>query len=197
MKIIGLTGKTGAGKGEVCKILRKYGCYIIDTDKIAREIVEPCSPALKKLSEYFGEDIVDENGFLNRKLLAKRAFSDENKTKKLNEITHPFINEKVKEEIDFADKNGYGFCVIDAPVLLESDCKNFCDIIALVSASESLRLKRILLRDNISEDDAKIRIGAQKSDEYYEENSDIIIMNDKDDNLEEETKKLLKFAEEN
>jgi len=97
---------------------------------------------------------------------------------------------------DFADKNGYGFCVIDAPVLLESDCKNFCDIIALVSASESLRLKRILLRDNISEDDAKIRIGAQKSDEYYEENSDIIIMNDKDDNLEEETKKLLKFAEE-
>lgn len=195
MLVIGLTGKTGSGKSTVSLLLEKNGYFIIDGDKVAREIVQKDTPGLKKLCEVFGEDILNPDKTLNRKLLAKKAFADENSTKKLNETTHPFINEKIKEKIEFADKNGYEVCVLDAAALLESDCRNFCDIVAVVYCDEELRLKRIIERDKISVEDAKLRMNAQKDDEYYFKNADIIIINDEKNNIVEETKKLIDFAE--
>ncbi|MBQ7653488.1 MAG: dephospho-CoA kinase [Clostridia bacterium] len=194
MTVIGLTGKTGSGKSAVCKELEKHGVYIIDTDIIARKIVQKGMPALKKLCSYFGDGILKEDKTLDRKALAGIAFSCEENTKKLNEITHPYINEEVKNEIDFAEKNGYDFCVVDAAALLESECKNFCDFIAVVSASEETRLKRILARDFIDETSAMQRIRAQKEDEYYFQNADIIIMNENSQSVEDNAKKLLDFA---
>lgn len=195
MLVIGLTGKTGSGKSTVSSLLEKNGYLIIDGDKIAREIVQKETPGLKKLCEYFGEEILNPDKTLNRKLLAKKAFSDEESTKKLNEITHPFINEKIKEKIEFANKNGYEICVIDAAALLESDCRNFCDVVAVVCCDEELSLKRIIERDKISIENAKLRMNAQKDDEYYFKNADIIIFNNEKNNIVEETKKLIDFAE--
>lgn len=196
MTVIGLTGKTGSGKSSVCLELKKLGAYIIDTDVIARKIVEKDTPALKQLAEHFGDVILNEDGTLNRKALAKLAFSSKEETAKLNSMTHPYISKEVEKEITFAKENGYEFCIIDAAALIESDCKDLCDIIAVVCARENVRLKRILARDGIDEKTAKLRISAQKSDEYYFKNADIIIMNEDAQSVEDNALKLIEFAKE-
>ena len=196
MTVIGLTGKTGSGKSTVCSELKKRGVFVIDTDIIAREIVEKNSPALEKLRTFFGNEILNDDATLNRKALAKKAFSSEKNTLKLNEITHPYITKRVVEKIEFARENNYRFCVIDAAALLESECKDFCDIIAVVSASRQTRLKRIIERDSLTEDEALKRMNAQKEDEYYFKNADIIIMNDNDCEIGASVEKLFGFVKE-
>lgn len=196
MKVIGLTGKTGAGKSVICAVLKDMGAYIIDTDVIARKIVEKDMPALVELCDYFGSVILKDDKTLDRKVLAKLAFSSRENTLKLNEITHPYITKEVGKEIDFAKGNGFEFCVIDAAALLESDCKDFCDVIAVVLANEKLRLSRIMDRDGIDERSAALRIRAQKKDEYYSDKAEIIIMNDGSADLEKEARRLLDFTKE-
>lgn len=195
MLILGLTGKTGAGKSMVCSLLKERGCYIIDGDLVARQVLETGSPVIERLKETFGEDVVKYNGEVDRKLLASRAFHQEQKRKKLNAITHPAIREKVLEEIEVAKIEEYEVCIIDAAALLESEIKNDCDFIAVVFSPMDVRLKRIIERDNMSVTDAKRRIDAQKEDEFYLENADIIIINDGITDFENELSKLFKFIE--
>lgn len=177
MTVLGLTGKTGAGKTTVSALLREMDFYIIDGDIIARNITQKGKPALKELAKEFGCDIINSDGTLNRKLLAMRAFKDKESTAKLNSITHPKINEEFEEEIRKAKEQGFKAAVIDAAALLESSCKDLCEKIIVVTAPEDIRLKRILKRDSISETEAKTRMGAQFPDEYYFEKADIIIRN--------------------
>ncbi len=195
MFILGLTGKTGAGKSTVSSLLKEKGCYIIDADKVAREILFPDSPVIEKLKETFGEDVVKYNGEVDRKLLAQRAFSSREETEKLNAITHPVIREKIIDEIETAKIEEYEVCVIDAAALLESRIRNDCDSIAVVFAPMDVRLKRIIERDNMSVTDAKRRIDAQKDDEFYLRNADIIIINDGETDFENELNKLFNFIE--
>lgn len=194
MKIIGLTGKTGSGKSTFSLELKKRGWFVIDADICAREITEKGSPALKELCDYFGNDILLPDGSLDRKMLAKKAFSSEENKKILNSITHPRITENMKNKIASAEKAGYEYCLIDAAVLLESDCKNLCHKIITVNAPEEVRLRRILLRDGITKEEAMLRISAQREDEYYFSNSDIIINNGDDDDFREEVEKIISFA---
>ena len=177
MLIIGLTGKTGAGKSTVAAHLKEKGCYIIDGDVIARRITEKGSEVLPVLQKAFGKDILDEKGFLIRKLLAQRAFSSKENTALLNSITHPIIKKKSEEEIFKAEELGYKTAIIDAAALLDSDCKNLCEKIIVVTAPEDIRLERILRRDAINREQAMTRIKAQKDDEYYFSHADIIIRN--------------------
>lgn len=195
MMILGLTGKTGAGKSMVCSLLKERGCYIIDADKVAREILEPDSPVIEELKTTFGEDVVKYNGEVDRKILAAKAFSSREKTEKLNAITHPVIREKILEEIDVAKIEEYEVCVIDAAALLESEIKNDCNYIAVVFAPVDVRLKRIIERDNMSVTDAKRRIDAQKEDEFYLKNADIIIINDGVTDFDSELNKLFNFID--
>lgn len=195
MLILGLTGKTGAGKSMVCTLLKERGCYIIDGDKVAREILEVGSPVIEKLKVIFGEDIVKWGGEVDRKALAAKAFSSREETEKLNAVTHPVIREKVLEEIEVAKMEEYETCVIDAAALLECEIKNDCDYIAVVFAPVDVRLKRIIERDNMSVTDAKRRIDAQKEDEFYLENADIIIINDGVSDFDSEIGKLYRFIE--
>lgn len=195
MLVLGLTGKTGAGKSMVCSRLKEQGYYIIDGDKVARDILEPHSLVIEKLAETFGEDIVNFNGEIDRKLLAERAFSTREETEKLNSITHPVIREKILDEIDVAKIEEYEVCIIDAAALLECDVRLDCQKIAVVFAPADVRLKRIIERDNLSVTQAKRRMDAQKEDEFYLQNADIIIINDGASDFEEEFEKLLKFIE--
>lgn len=177
MLILGLTGKTGAGKSTVAAYLREKGCFIIDGDEAAREIVLPGMPALKSLSEEFGKDIINADGTLDRKALAKKAFSSRENTELLNKITHPFIKRRFEELIAFAKKEGYRTAVIDAAALLESDCRELCEKIIVVHAPEDVRLERILKRDGITREQAYIRMNGQKDDDYYLSRADFIIRN--------------------
>lgn len=190
MQTIGLTGKTGAGKTTVASYLREKGCYIIDGDVIARQITEKNSDVLPLLQKAFGDDILDENGELIRKVLAMRAFSSKENTAILNSITHPAIKQRCEKEMSRAEFLGYKTAIIDAAALLDSDCKNLCDKMIVVHADEETRLQRILKRDGITTTEAVTRIKAQKDDEYYLSNADIIIRNHSPYNIEEELLKL-------
>ena len=177
MKIFGLTGKTGAGKSTVASKLEAMGFYVIDGDLIARNITRKGKPALKELAKEFGCDIITEDGSLDRKKLASRAFKDKESTAKLNSITHPIIKAEFETEIEKAEEKGFSYAVIDAAALLESNCKDLCEKIIVVTAPEDIRLSRILQRDGITKEQALTRMNAQFPDEYYNEKADILIRN--------------------
>lgn len=193
MLVLGLTGKTGAGKSTVSALLKEKGCFVIDADKVASEILEKGSPVIEKLTQAFGEDIVKYNGEIDKKLLAMRAFASREETEKLNAITHPEIRRIILERIEDAKIEEYEVCVIDAAALLESEVRSDCEKIAVVFAPADVRLKRIIERDNLSVTEAKRRMDAQMSDEFYLENADIIIINDGVVDFDSETEKLLNF----
>lgn len=190
MRVIGLTGKTGAGKSTVAEFLKKKGCFIIDGDKIARDILLPGEPAVKELSEAFGEDIILPDGNVDRKKLAARAFASAEGTDMLNRITHPRITERFITERDKAEGDGYKIAVIDAAALLESDCKGLCSFFIVVTAPEEIRLERILKRDGITKEQAMTRIKAQKSDEYYFSQADYVVKNYEPYSIDGELEKL-------
>lgn len=170
---VGLTGPTGAGKSYVCEIFRQKGFKIIDCDKIAHELTAKNAPILTELASEFGEDVV-KNGELDRKLLASRAFDTKEHTKKLNSILHPAIAEKCKEEAQ-------GLTVIDASQLFEANMQNDCYKVIGVLADEDVRIKRIIARDNITEQQAKLRMSAQFDNDYFIDNCDYIIYNNGED----------------
>lgn len=180
MLILGLTGKTGAGKSTVASYLKEKDCFIIDGDVVAREIVTADSPALKELTDAFGKDILLSDGSLDRKALAQKAFSSKENIDLLNRITHPHIKKRFVELAEEAAGKGFSVAVIDAAALLESDCKELCEKIIVVHADESIRLERILLRDKITKQQAMTRINGQKDDNYYLRQADIVIYNNTD-----------------
>lgn len=179
MLIVGLTGQTGAGKGLFCKALLDYdGICCLDTDKIAREVVEKGQPALNELAEYFGNEILNNDGTLNRKKLASVAFCDKEKHRKLNEITHFYIKQKTLQRADLAKKMGAVAVIIDAPLLFESGLDKVCDFTVGVICPPDIRLDRIMKRDGIDEENAKIRMNAQPCDEFFREKCTYVLEND-------------------
>lgn len=187
--LLGLTGKTGAGKSTVSKYLKDKGAYVIDGDIVAREVLVDNVPLLNKLSENFGNDIL-ENGVLNRKKLAQKAFSTPENTALLNSIMHPAINEKIQTEANEAFKT-HDVVIVDAAAIIESGYADTCDKLIVVTAPEEIRKERIIKRDNISEKDAVIRINGQKSDNFYLSKADYVIKNYEPFELNEELQQLI------
>lgn len=170
---IGLTGQTGAGKGYVCEMFKKRGFKIIDCDKIAHELTKKGSPILDVLAKEFGDDII-KNGELDRKLLASRSFDTKEHTQKLNSILHPEIIKRCKEQAE-------GLTVLDASQLFEANMQNDCYKVICVVADENTRIKRIVARDNITEQQARLRMSAQFDKDFFIDNCDYTIYNNGED----------------
>lgn len=178
MLTIGLTGQSGAGKGEFSRVFCRYdGVVCIDTDKTAREVVEKGKPCLKELCEYFGYGILDSDGELDRKKLASIAFADEKNHKKLNEITHRYIMQEIRNWLECVEKDGAKIAIIDAPLLFESGADKLCDMTVGIVAPYRTRLKRILKRDGIDKKSAKTRLDAQPDDRFFKERCTHILAN--------------------
>ncbi len=180
--VLGLTGPTGAGKSLAASEFKKHGWHIVDADRLCREIYKKDSRVLKELSAVFGKDILTQDGGLDRKKLASRAFADNESTRKLNEITHPYIYEAVLLEIEEYSERGFDKFILDAPTLFESGGQRFCSKVLAVTAPVQKRLERIIHRDKITQEEALLRENAQHSDSYYTEKADLHIVNDKDEN---------------
>ena len=177
MKIIGLTGLTGAGKSTVAQKLMAYGCYHIDADKVAREVINNNENVKNKLKERFGADVINADGTTNRPLLASRAFADEQSTLDLNAITHPAVIEEIKSIIKDIEEVGYRGIIIDAIALFESGLDTLCDFNVTVAAPKEIRLERIMKRDNITEEKALERINAQKDESFFTSKADFVLWN--------------------
>lgn len=182
---IGITGTTGSGKSYVSKVFENCGFQIIKADEIARTVTEKGSETLQKLADAFGKEIVLKDGGLDRKLLAKKAFKDEKSTKILNEITHPEIIKRAISERKSV------LTVFDAPQLFESNAEKYCYKTICVSADEKTRLERIMKRDGISQEDAKLRMNAQLSDEFFKNHTDFTIYSNDGDDINSQIIKIL------
>ena len=196
MKILGVTGTSGSGKSTFSKILdEREDINVVYADKVARELSVPGTQYLKDVVSAFGENILLEDGNLNRRALAHIIYSNENERKKLNSITFPHIAREIYARIKaFADPK-IKYAVIDAPLLFEAGLDKVCDSVISLVATEDVQIKRICNRDGLDIETAKARLSSQKPVSFYVENSDIVIMNTEDTNLRDEAEKLFKELE--
>ncbi len=191
--IIGLTGPTGAGKSFASSAAAELGFKVIDCDRLARVAVEKGSAGLSAVCNVFGNDILNSDGTLNRKALAGKAFSSKENTELLNKTLLPFISELVKEQA-VGER-----VLLDAPTLFESGTDSICDATIAVLADSEIRLGRIMSRDNLTKEEAKLRMSAGKSDDFYKKHADYIIYSNRGEKLFINSFKeiLLKLADNN
>ncbi len=192
MRIIGLTGQTGAGKSTVAKILEKQGYYHIDADLIAKQVIDGDCEVKTSLCGFFGEDVLSDDGAVNRQILAKRAFSSAENTEKLSELTHPAVVKRIEEIIAEKESENCIGAVVDAIGLFESGLYRLCEKNICVVADEEIRLKRIMSRDNISRESAQQRISAQKDEAYFVSRCETVIRNNPPCDLEKQIREIFK-----
>lgn len=174
MNIIGLTGPSGSGKSTVAKTAAKMGYFVIDCDAVAREVSnEP--EILEELRMTFGN--VLKNGVLDRKALAKIAFSSAERTEELNKIMLPAILEKIDLKLKIAEKSGTKDVLLDAPTLFESGADKLCSCVIAVLASSDIRAKRIKKRDSLTQEQLADRMNSSKSDDFYLSRTGYILYN--------------------
>lgn len=191
--IIGLTGSIATGKSTVARMLEELGAVVIDADKIARQVVEPGQPAWFKLRERFGKEVFLENGKLNRKALGAIVFQDEQARQDLNRIVHPEIRKVMEQEKQAAHKQQVEWIVLDIPLLFESGLEHMVDKILVVYVPESLQKKRLIERDQLTEEEANRRINSQLSIEQKKHMGHAYI--DNSGSLEETRAQLLHILE--
>lgn len=172
--IIGLTGQSGSGKSTVSRFFSDNGFYVIDADKLAHE-ASNMSAFLDEVSLMFPECVV--NGSLDRKITAATVFSNREALNKYTSIIFPYITQLVFDRISQSQKEGYKFVLFDAPTLFESELDDICNAVVCVIASYETLLKRITVRDGITQDMASLRLSSQKSAEWYSDKSDYVISN--------------------
>jgi dephospho-CoA kinase len=195
MKIIGLTGPSGSGKGYVSEIFSSYGIRSIDTDKTVHALYESDKECRKELLEEFGESIFDKDGNVCRKTLAQIVFSDREKLLRLNSIVHKYVRKKCDEEIEKSRINGEKALIIDAPQLFEAQMEDICDFTVAVTADTAVRIKRLSTRDGLCDADIEKRIKNQHTDEFFREKADYVIVNSGNDDLKLQIEKILEAEE--
>ena len=177
MLSIGLTGGIGSGKTAVSDIFVTLGVPVIDTDIIARELVEPGQPALKALVECFGPACLTPDKRLNRAYLRQRIFTDPTAKKNLEDILHPRIRAEVARRIS---RLSAPYCIVVIPLLVEinaSDAAYTIDRILVVDVPENVQIERVMSRDNVSKEHAVRILQSQASRQHRLANADDIILN--------------------
>lgn len=191
--IIGITGNSGSGKTLISKLLGKeLNTDIIDADKVVYDMSIPGAIYFKEIVKEFGEDILLENREINKKKLANIIFSDAKKREILNSLTFKYVVEEITKRANLSKNK---IVILDAPLLIESKLNKICDTVISVIANENVKIQRICKRDNIDENIAKKRIGAQPKNDFYIENSNYIVINNDNSNLENQIKDITKFIE--
>lgn len=177
MRIIGITGCSGAGKGEVARIFAECGYTVIDADAVYHSLLYKNSPLCIKLGQSFGATVLN-GGVIDRKKLGAIVFSDKTKLDELNKITHTFVKSAINELVGEADKRGEKVVFIDAPQLFEADMQGDCEFVIGVVADDEIRAERVMRRDGITREQAYQRFASQHTKEFFEQNCDILIHND-------------------
>jgi len=188
--LLGLTGRIGVGKSEVAEIMRREGAFIINADKIGKQVVDENQQVLKRSVRAFGEGIINSRGKLNRRKLGRVALACEENTRRLNEIVHPYLLTEMGRQVKAAIKRE-GLVVIDAALLIDWGWQKKVDMVILVHAPDRVCITR-LRRKGYSIAEAKERLNSQLSYSELKKHAGIVITNCKSiEMLQVKVKKLL------
>lgn len=161
MKIIGLTGGIATGKSTVARLLAERGARIIDADQLSREVVAPGSPALTRIAELFGPQVIAADGALERQAVRELVFSDPAKRQALEALLHPAIAELARVRLEEARQTGATVTVYMAPLLIEAGATDRVDEIWVVTVRPEMQLARLMARDRCSLEQAQQIVAAQ------------------------------------
>lgn len=159
--IIGLTGSIATGKSTVANMLKERGIPVVDADEVARIVVEKGRPALQKIVEAFGEEVLLEDGTLNRPALGNIIFNDTEARNTLNAIMHPAIREEMESQKAYHIQNEEPIIIMDIPLLFENRLTETVDRVVVVTVDEGTQLHRLMKRNDLTEEEAKARIQSQ------------------------------------
>lgn len=175
--ILGLTGGIGSGKSAVAQRFIDLGVHLVDADHAARWVVEPGRPALTKIAEHFGEQVLQADGTLNRATLRQLIFQDEQQRRWLESLLHPLIGEEIASYLAKAQSP---YAILVSPLLIESGQHRMTQRVLVVDTPEQLQLQRTMSRDQSSEEQVRAIIQAQASREERLRHADDILNNDRD-----------------
>lgn len=159
--IVGLTGGIASGKSTVARVFRELGVHVVDADVVAREVVAQGSEGLAEVVRAFGEDVLAEDGSLDRKRLGAIVFADESARKRLEAITHPRIAARSMAELGALAQRGDAYGIYEAALLVENGSYRMMQALVVVAASEATQVRRVVERDGVDEAAARARIAAQ------------------------------------
>ena len=177
MLVVALTGGIGSGKSTVGQIFAQLGAIVIDSDQLARDVIERGSIGFNEVVTKFGDEIL-KNGEIDRQILASLIFKDPAKRSELEQITHPLIRKAFAKVVSSASPDS--IVINQIPLLVESSHDYKFDHIITVSASESIRSERLIKR-GLTNDQIKQRMGAQATDQMREDIADSVIINEKNE----------------
>lgn len=185
MLVIGLTGGMGAGKSTVARLLGEHGAHVIDADAVAREVVQPGEPALAAITEEFGDQVLTDDGALDRGAMAEIVFAEEERLRALEAITHPAIRARIAELLDEheraeAEEPGQRVVVLDHPLLVETGLADDLPVVVVVTAPEDVRVRRLVEGRGVDAADARARMRAQATDEQRRAVATHVVPNDGD-----------------
>ena len=175
MLVIGLTGGIASGKTAASDQFAQLGVPVIDTDVISRQVVEPGTEGIRRITEIFGNTVILDNGQLDRKALRKEVFDSPHKRETLESILHPLIREESRRQIDLLSTP---YCLWVVPLLVESKMVEDVDRVLVVDADEATQINRLMSRDKISRNDALKILQAQIAREERLKCADDIIKNE-------------------
>jgi len=174
--VIGLTGGIGSGKTTATDYFARKGITIVDADIASRIVVESGKPALEKIKQHFGPEIInDKDGTLNRAVLRKVVFNNPQELHWLEQLLHPLIREEIKQQLNHSKSD---YTILVSPILFESGQNTFAQRVLVIDAPEDLQIKRTALRDHTDETSVKAIMKAQTAREQRLRNADDIIVND-------------------
>ena len=181
MFIIGITGGTGAGKTTALREIEALGGYVVDCDELYHSQLENSAELKNELVKHFGEVLTD--GEIDRKKLGEIVFRDESRLQELEGIAYQFLISELHRTIDTQREEGRKLFAIDAISLVESGLSDLCNLVVGIIAPPEIRIRRVMAREGISEQYARLRLEAQKPDSFFRQHCDIILEN-KEENSE-------------
>jgi len=159
---VGLTGGIACGKSTVAQVFVMLGAHLIDFDKLAHEVQEPGKPAWKEIVRYFGKDILNQDETIDRNRLAQIVFTDKKELEALNNIVHPLVFNLWQERLDkIKIKEEHAIILSDIPLLFEGKMQDLFDLTILVLISPEEQICRLMARNNLSRNEAQIRLQSQ------------------------------------
>ena len=179
MYVIGVTGGIACGKSMVSNEIKKYGAKIVNADSMAHWQMQPYGEIYNAYIEHFGKEILNEYEQIDRRIVGEKVFNDKVELQWINNVTHPILLKYMRQRLVNYQQQGIPIVVLDVPLLFEAGWNKECDEVWVVHLRRSLQIRRLMIRNELTQEEAALRIGAQLTADERMKRADIVINNSK------------------